>query len=142
MKEIAVVYWSGSGNTEQMAHDLCRGIEDAGCLPRLYRAAEFQETMMAQYENIAFGCPAMGFEELEPSEFEPMFQAVEPYLPGKKVALFGSYGWGEGQWMEDWAAAVQKDGAVLVDRPVISCEEPGEEERIECETLGATLALA
>ena len=51
--------------------------------------------MMAQYENIAFGCPAMGFEELEPSEFEPMFQAVEPYLPGKKVALFGSYGWGE-----------------------------------------------
>ena len=83
MKEIAVVYWSGSGNTEQMAHDLCRGIEDAGCLPRLYRAAEFQETMMAQYENIAFGCPAMGFEELEPSEFEPMFQAVEPYLPGK-----------------------------------------------------------
>lgn len=142
MKEIAVVYWSGSGNTEQMAQYLCRGIADTGYTPRLYHAVDFRETMMGQYEKIAFGCPAMGNEELELSEFEPMFNAVEPYLPGKKVALFGSYGWGEGQWMEDWAAAVQKDGAVLVDRPVISCEEPGEEERIECETLGATLALA
>ena len=78
--------------------------------PPLYRAAEFQETMMAQYENIAFGCPAMGFEEWNLRNFEPMFQAVEPYLPGKKWP-FGSYGWGEGRWMEDWAAAVQKKTA-------------------------------
>ena len=142
MSKVAVVYWSGTGNTEAMAFAVAEGAKEKGADAVMLTASEFSANQVGSYDAIAFGCPSMGTEELEDSEFLPMFEAVKDGLADKKVALFGSYGWGEGQWMEDWAAAVQKDGAVLVDRPVISCEEPGEEERIECETLGATLALA
>ena len=93
MSQAAVVYWSGTGHTEAMAQAVA-----AAAQADLFTAAEFDADKAAHYAAIAFGCPSMGAEQLEESEFEPMFEAVKPTLAGKKIALFGSYGWGGGEW--------------------------------------------
>lgn len=105
----AVIYWSGTGNTEQMASAIAEG---AGA--ELFTISEFSGDIAA-YDRIAFGCPAMGDEVLEESDFEPFFSNVEGTLNGKTIALFGSYGWGDGQWMRDWEERVKADGAVIVN---------------------------
>ena len=92
--KIAVVYWSGTGNTEAMANAVLEGANAAGAEGALLTAAEFAADQVGEYDAIAFGCPSMGVESLEEGEFEPMFRACEPALAGKKLALFGSYGWG------------------------------------------------
>ena len=102
MSKIAVVYWSGTGNTESMANKVADGAKRAGAEVSLFTASEFQANMMDQFDAIAFGCPSMGAEQLEESEFEPMFNECEAKLQGKKIALFGSYGWGDGEWMRNW----------------------------------------
>ena len=143
MERIAVVYWSGQGATEEMAQYVKKGIEAAGKTADLFKAADFGKSLAEQYDKIAFGCPAMGNEELEPWEFLPMFEEVEPTLKGKKVVLFGSYGWGEGQWMKDWEVrVVYDDGALLMDYGLMLQYEPDEEGRMECENLGTTLAIS
>ena len=93
MSKIAVVFWSGTGNTKTMAEAVLAGAKDAGAEADLFEAADFDKSKVAAYDAFAFGCPAMGAEELEDSEFEPMFSDVEGSLSDKKVALFGSYGW-------------------------------------------------
>ena len=93
MRKVAVVYWSGTGNTEAMAAAVAEGIREKGAEAALFTAAEFDASMVDNFDAIAFGCPSMGAEQLEESEFEPMFSACEPKLQGKKIALFGSYGW-------------------------------------------------
>ncbi len=142
MDRIAIVYWSGRGATKQMTEYVKTGIEAVGKHADVYVASDFGINQMNCYDKIAFGCPAMGNEELEPSEFEPMFQEIEPALKGKKVVLFGSYGWGEGQWMLDWEVRVYNAGALLMDHGLIARDEPDEEARIECENLGTTLAVS
>lgn len=142
MNRIAIVYWSGKGATEKMAEYVKTGIEAVGCVPDIYFASDFNAGLMSKYDKIAFGCPAMGNEELEPSEFEPMFNEIEPFLAGKKIVLFGSYGWGEGQWMKEWEIQAYNDGALLMDYGLIVQDEPDEEDRIECENLGTTLAIS
>ena len=97
MSKIAVVYWSGTGNTESMAAMVAAGAKEAGAEAVLLTAAEFGPDQMDGYDAIAFGCPSMGAEQLEESEFEPMFSACEAKLSGKKIGLFGSYGWGDGE---------------------------------------------
>ena len=99
MSKVAVVYWSGTGNTEAMAASVVEGIKEKGAEAVLLTAAEFDASMMDNFDAVAFGCPSMGAEQLEESEFEPMFSACEPKLKDKKIALFGSYGWGDGEWM-------------------------------------------
>ena len=99
MSKVAVVYWSGTGNTEIMAQKVFDGAKAAGAEAEIYQAADFSPEMMDRFDAVAFGCPSMGNEQLEESEFEPMFTACEPRLAGKKIALFGSYGWGDGEWM-------------------------------------------
>lgn len=96
MSKIAVVYWSGTGNTEMMAQKVAEGSKEAGAEVSVFTATEFNSQMMDDYDAIAFGCPSMGAEELEEDEFEPMFSSCESKLSGKKIALFGSYGWGDG----------------------------------------------
>ena len=98
--KVAVVYWSQTGNTEAMANKVAEGARNAGAEVDLLTAAEF--TSAKDYDAVAFGCPAMGAEELESDEFEPMYTAAESELAGKKVGLFGSYGWGDGEWMRTW----------------------------------------
>ena len=113
MSKVAVVYWSGTGNTEAMADAVLEGAKAAGAEAVSLTAKEFDVSMMDSFDAIAFGCPSMGCEELEDSEFLPMFSACEPKLKDKKIALFGSYGWGDGEWMRNWEETCLADGAQL-----------------------------
>ena len=102
MSKIAIVYWSGTGNTEAMANAVADGAENAGASVSKFTAPEFSASMVDDFDAIAFGCPSMGAVQLEDSEFEPMFTDCESKLSGKRIALFGSYGWGDGEWMRSW----------------------------------------
>ena len=140
MANIAVVYWSGTGNTEKMALALAEGAKEAGASVDVFTAAEFGAEAADKYDGLAFGCPSMGSEELESDEFAPMFEAVSPKLAGKKVALFGSYGWGDGEWMRNWQAEVEQLGCTLVAEGLIANEEPDEDAVEACKALGKSLA--
>ncbi len=135
--KIAVVYWSGTGNTEAMAAAVARGVTENGSEADLLTCISADD--LGSYDSIAFGCPAMGAEELEESEFEPMFSALEGSLNGRKIALFGSYGWGDGEWMRTWEDRCKDDGAVLVCESVICNEAPDDEAINECKALGKAL---
>lgn len=139
MSKVAVVYWSGTGNTEAMAIAIATGARDAGAEAELFTAADFSSDQMDAFDRIAFGCPAMGAEELEESEFEPMFRACEEKLSGKCIALFGSYGWGDGEWMRTWEDNCRSNGAILVCHSVICTEVPDDDTLNACRTLGASL---
>ena len=140
MSKVAVVYWSGTGNTQAMAEAVAEGAKEKGAEVSVVEAAEFTADQVGAYDVIAFGCPAMGDEVLEESEFEPMFADVEASLSGKKIALFGSYGWGDGQWMRDWEERCKAAGAVLAAESVMANEAPGDEETENCRNLGAALS--
>lgn len=131
----AVIYWSGTGNTEAMAKAVAEG---AGA--ELFTVSDFSGRI-DDYDTVAFGCPAMGAEVLEEDEFEPFFSAIESSLSGKKAVLFGSYGWGDGEWMRNWEDRVKADGAVLVGgEGVIANETPSDEDLEKCRQLGKALA--
>ena len=102
MAKVAVVYWSGTGNTETMASAVAEGAKEKGAEVSLLECSEFNASMMDSFDAVAFGCPSMGNEQLEEDEFEPMFSSCEEKLKDKKIALFGSYGWGDGEWMQSW----------------------------------------
>lgn len=140
MSNIAVVYWSGTGNTEAMANYVAEGIEMAGGKVDLILANDFDKGMIGRYDALAFGCPSMGDEILEEDEFEPMFADVEAGLSGKKVGLFGSYGWGDGLWMRLWEDRCKNGGMALVGDGVIANEYPQDEDAENCRNLGRSLA--
>ena len=140
MSKIAVVYWSGTGNTEAMAAAVADGIKSAGAEAVLLTAAEFDASMTDAFDAVAFGCPSMGSEQLEESEFAPMFEACEAKLSGKKIALFGSYGWGDGEWMRTWEEDCVAAGAVLACDSVICQDEPDGDALASCDALGKALA--
>ena len=140
MSKVAVVFWSGSGNTQMMADAVEAGAKDKGAEVNVFQASDFSADMVKDYDGIAFGCPAMGAEVLEESEFEPMFASVENSLSGKKVGLFGSYGWGDGEWMRDWQNRVSGVGANLVSDGVMANNTPDDNALGECRALGGYLA--
>lgn len=140
MSKIALVFWSSTGNTEAMADAVKAGAQEAGAEVSVFAASDFSSGMAADYDAVALGCPAMGDEVLEEDEFQPMFDAVLPELKEKKVALFGSYGWGDGQWMRDWEEACKSAGVNLACEPVIANEAPDDEAFAACKALGAALA--
>lgn len=140
MSKVAVVYWSGTGNTEAMANEVAEGAKGKGAQTELLTASQFSASELGTYDAVAFGCPAMGAENLEESEFEPMFTECEGNLSGKKIALFGSYGWGSGEWMDDWAERCKNAGAELAASPVICNEAPDDEAKASCRALGEALA--
>ena len=135
----AVVYWSGTGNTEAMAQDVAEGMTAAGAEVVLLTPDQVQPGDLNTYGAIAFGCPAMGAEQLEESEFEPMFAALEGSLNGKKIALFGSYGWGDGEWMRTWESDCDSAGLNLVCESVICTETPDDAALEACRALGKAL---
>lgn len=141
MSQIAVVYWSGTGNTQTMAEAVVSGVNQAGGQALLLSCETFDPETMEKYEGIAFGCPAMGAEELEESVFAPMFEQCLPYLEGKRIGLFGSYGWGDGEWMRSWEERCVSCGAVLCGEPVICQDAPDEETTTLCEQLGKDLLV-
>lgn len=139
MKKIAIVYYSGTGNTEEMADAVLKGAHKAGAEVRLILAQFFKPEMVDLYDAIGFGCPARGVEELEEDYFEPMFSSLEEKLEKKPIALFGSYGWGDGEWMRTWEERVKSRGAKLVSEPVIAMEDPDAEAIEACKALGKAL---
>lgn len=141
MSKSAVIYWSGTGNTEAMAQAVLDGLNGAGEDAALFSADSVRAADAAQYDKLALGCPAMGAEVLEESVFEPFFTELEPLLSGKKVALFGSYGWGDGQWMREWAERVTGEGATVVNGEGLICQETPDDAMLEeCKNLGKSLA--
>lgn len=140
MSKVAVVYWSGTGNTQAMADAVAAGAQEAGAEVQVLEASAFGGDQMDAYDAVAFGCPSMGAEQLEESEFEPMFTDCEAKLSGKKIALFGSYGWGDGEWMRSWEQTCTDDGAVLACDSVICNEAPDNDAVEACKALGKALA--
>ena len=138
MSKIAVIYWSGTGNTQAMAAAVAEGAKEKGAEADLLNCADVGD--VSGYDAAALGCPAMGAEELEESEFLPMLESIEPVLAGKKVALFGSYGWGDGEWMRTWEDEAKGAGAVLAADCVIVNGAPDDEGEANCKALGAALA--
>ena len=140
MSKIAVVFWSGTGNTEAMANAVEEGAKGKGAEVVEYGASAFSAGEVSKYDAIAFGCPAMGAEVLEEGEFQPMWDEVKGSLKGKKIALFGSYGWGSGEWMDNWKAEAEGEGAVLAADPVMANNAPDDEALAQCKGLGEALA--
>ncbi len=140
MSKIAVVYWSGTGNTEAMAQAVAEGVKENSADVVVFTSSEFNSTMVAEYDAIAFGCPSMGSEELEETEFEPMFTECISALNEKRIALFGSYGWGDGEWMRNWEEQCIESGANLVCESVICNDYPDDDALESCKKLGMSLA--
>mgnify|MGYP000082012766 CR=1 FL=1 len=141
MNKLAIVYWSGTGNTETMANCIADGARESGAEVAMLPPGEFSAARFSEFGVVAFGCPAMGAEQLEEDEVEPMFAGLEGSLGGKKIALFGSYGWGDGQWMRDWVERAQGDGAQVLNGEGLICNEaPDDDVQAACRKLGADLA--
>ena len=141
MSKIIVAYWSQTGNTEAMANAVGEGIKAAGGEADVVPVSAVSVDELKAASSFALGCPAMGAEVLEESEMEPFVEEVEGFAAGKKIALFGSYGWGDGQWMRDWVQRAQDDGAQLFSEEGLICNEtPDDDVQAACRKLGADLA--
>ncbi|PKM48624.1 MAG: flavodoxin [Firmicutes bacterium HGW-Firmicutes-6] len=138
--KIGVIYWSYKESTEIMAEKISNGIDEAGAKAILVNVVDFDINSIDSYFKIALGCPAMEGEALEKSEFEPLFKAISEHLKGKKVALFGSHGWGAGEWMRDWENQVKDLGAILFDKGLTILGEPDKEGRHRCVEFGKAFA--
>ena len=135
MSKVAVVFWSATGNTETMANCIAEGANGT-----IVPCSEMNAAKLAEFDAVAFGCPAMGAEQLEESEFEPMFTACEGRLSGKSIALFGSYGWGDGEWMRSWEKDCDDAGINLVCESIICQEAPDGDTLEACRAMGKLLA--
>jgi flavodoxin short chain len=140
MSKAAVIYWSGTGNTEAMANAIVESLKGAGEPVDLFNVDDITADMAAGYDHLALGCPSMGGEELEDMSFEPFFTALEQKLSGKKVALFGSYGWGDGEWMRIWQERTINSGASLFEEGLIINDTPDANGLAECAAFGSRFA--
>ena len=133
--KVSIVYWSGTGNTEAMANAVAEGAKGAGAEVELLPVSAASEDVLAS-DALILGCPAMGAEQLEESEFEPFFSAIEGKLAGKKVGLFGSYDWGDGEWMRTWQERVVISGGNMITDGIIANNAPDDEALAACKSLG------
>ena len=141
MSNLAVIYWSMTGNTQAMAEAIAQGAREAGAGVDVFSVDQVTVDQAAEYDKLALGCPAMGAEVLEEAEFDPFFTALEGRLGGKRVALFGSYGWGDGQWMRDWVQRAGQAGAnVYEGEGLILQEAPNEDGLAKCREFGSGFA--
>ncbi|MDR0383200.1 MAG: flavodoxin [Spirochaetaceae bacterium] len=141
MKKVLIAYWSSSGNTEAMAKEVTKGAEEAGAEVTLKTVGETKPETVRAAEVLAFGCPAMGDETLEDSEVEPFIASLSKEdVGGKTLGLFGSYDWGDGQWMRDWVGRMKGLGALVDGEGVIANLEPDKEALDKCRELGKRLA--
>ena len=140
MSKTAIIYWSGTGNTEAMANAIFDGAKEINADTKLFSVDQITADEAKDYNNLILGCPAMGAEELEEGEFEPFFAELEVNLSGKNVALFGSYGCGDGEWMREWEKRVTDAGAKLANESVIVNDSPDEDAVTACNGLGKIVA--
>lgn len=139
MAKAAVIYWSGTGNTEAMANAVADGMKSKGAEVSVFTPSDIDYSAVRSCSAVALGCPAMGAEVLEETEFQPMFDELKSQLSGKKVALFGSYGWGDGEWMRSWESDCQDAGINLAAQSVMANNAPDEDAVNRCQELGAIL---
>jgi flavodoxin short chain len=141
MKKVAIVYWSSSGNTEAMAKSVAKGVEDGGGEAILKTPETASVDLVREAASLAFGSPAMGDEAIEEDAMEPFIASLDAgVLKGKPLGLFGSYDWGDGQWMRTWVERMKGLGAQLDGEGVIAQLVPGEAELAKCYELGKRLA--
>lgn len=140
MSKVAVVYWSGTGNTKAMAEAIHEAATQAGAASQIFECSEFSPDKVKDFDKLAFGCPAMGAEELEDTEFEPLFTECESQLKDKPFAIFGSYSWAEGEWMEKWEERCRDNGLKLSYDSLIAYDYPDAEALEACKKLGQALA--
>ncbi len=137
--KIPVIYWSGTGNTEAMAKAVAEGIKENGNEPKLLAVGAASVADVEAAEALALGCPSMGDEALEEDEMEPFVESIASVVKGKKLVLFGSYDWGDGQWMRDWQERMKGYGAEVVKDGLIANLEPDTEALAACKELGKAL---
>ena len=136
-----IVFWSGTGNTEKMANIIAQGITEEGKTAEVINVSDADENTFDGEDILVLGCPSMGDEVLEEGEFEPFIESISGKVSGKKVALFGSYGWGDGQWMRDFEERMTSYGAnVVVDSLIVNSEPEDDSE--ECIDFGKSVAKA
>ena len=141
MEKIYVIYWSMSGNTQAMAEAIAKGINDSGKEAVVQYVSEASVSELQDAKVFALGCPAMGAEVLEDVEMEPFVTELEGCVAGKTIGLFGSYGWGDGQWMRDWEERMSGCGAAIINGAGLICHETPDDAMIsECENLGKQIA--
>lgn len=141
MKNLSIIYWSGTGNTQKMAAAVAEGARQEGVNVRILTVAEASKEDVLAADAVALGCPSMGCEVLEETEMEPFVESLESEgLSGKPVVLFGSFDWGDGQWMQDWMERMEKMGARLLAEGLTVQNTPDEEGLALCRELGAKLA--
>ena len=143
MAKISLVYWSGTGNTQAMADYVVEGVKSAGAEVDVFEVTEANADDVLKSDVILLGCPSMGSEVLEEESMEPFMEEIEGGLSGKKVGLFGSYGWGDGQWMRDWQERGEGAGASMICDGIIANGEPSDDSVIdELKSMGSNAALA
>lgn len=143
MTTINIVLWTMTGNTQIMADCIAEGAKSAGATVKVCNVREITPEQTLAADILALGCPAMGNETLEESEFKPFFDKLLPRLSGRKIALFGSYGWGGGIWMQKWQETVTAAGATLLTgQGLIACGRPDDDAMTACENFGQALAKA
>ena len=141
MDKVYIIFWTQGGNTGMMATAIGDGVKTAGKEPVFLSPSEAKISELTELNGFAMGCPAMGCEVLEETEMEPFVSEVESIINGKKIALFGSYGWGDGQWMRDWEERMKSAGAIIIGGEGIIAHEMPQDEDIElCKDLGKQLA--
>lgn len=141
MSKAAVIYWSQTGNTQMMAESIAQGIREGGMACDLFSLPSLSPQEAASYDKLALGCPAMGAEVLEEMDFDPFYTELEGSLSGRKVALFGSYGWGDGQWMRDWVDRADAAGAdVYTGQGLMINETPDDDGLTQCAQFGSGFA--
>ena len=139
MAQITIVYYSETGNTEAMASMVAKGVEAAGGTAKVVSVDGFDAAELKDEAAFALGCPAMGDEVLEEGTMEPFVEEVAKFAAGKKIGLFGSYGWVDGEWMRNWAETCECDGAVFACDFVICNDAPDDDAVAACKALGAAL---
>jgi len=140
MKKITVIYWSSTGNTQAMAEAIAKGAKQENTEVSLLSVADASIQDIIDADAVALGCPSMGAEVLEEAEMDPFVTSIEGAISGKSVALFGSYGWGNGEWMQDWVTRMQSCGAKVLGEGLIMMGSPDAPGLEECKVLGSELS--
>lgn len=139
MKTLTIVYWSGTGNTKLMAEAIREGAQNAGAEVKLLSVEDASSDDVVNADLIALGCSSMGAEVLEEELMEPFVESLKDKVSGKSVGLFGSYGWGNGEWMVDWDARMKDYGATLAVESLILNETPDDDGLSQCRSFGENL---
>lgn len=141
MSNVTIVFWSGTGNTAMMAEMIAAGVSEAGKTAQVVPVESVSAADLKEEKAFALGCPSMGEEQLEETIMEPFMEELDSMISGKNVGLFGSYGWGNEEWMRDWEDRIQSDGAVLVNGEGVACNgAPDGETEEALKELGRALA--